>query len=96
MDFDIFEMEREVCKISDIKVYINVVKNGRSKNTYISGWDLTHNELIKHLQIIKKMNGCNGSVKDGVIHLQGIHTQSLKNYMIKNGLFIESIIIKDN
>jgi translation initiation factor 1 (eIF-1/SUI1) len=89
-----FDFDRDEPKITDTEINIYVINNGRSKNTYIEGWELTHKELVGHLQNIKKFNGCNGSVKDGVIHLQGMHNQTLKDYLIKCGIHIASINFK--
>ncbi len=36
---------------------------GRKKNTYISGWNISEEQMKDHIKIIKKKNGCNGSIK---------------------------------
>jgi translation initiation factor 1 (eIF-1/SUI1) len=76
-DFNEFEMK-------DIIINIWVEATGRKKNTFLSGWDLTDHEFKQHIKNIKKKNGCNGSVKDKIIQLQGDHINYLKSYLTEN------------
>lgn len=82
--------ESDVTKIKLIEIWVET--NGRKKNTYVAGWDISDIELKEHIKIIKKKNGCNGTLKeliiDGkqsdtlkVIQLQGDHTDYLKSYL---------------
>ena len=82
--------ENDVTEIKLIEIWVEV--NGRKKNTYVAGWNLSESELKEHIKIIKKKNGCNGTLKemtqDGnksdtikVIQLQGEHVDYLKLYL---------------
>lgn len=77
--------------------------SGRKKNTYIAGWNLSDVELKDHIKIIKKKNGCNGTLKQiptagdksiffKVIQLQGDHLEYMKEYL--NDQNIDSSLIK--
>lgn len=78
-------------------------KNGRKKNTYISGWNLSEILLKEHIKIIKKKNGCNGTLKEidlsdnksnilKIIQLQGDHKEYIKEYLINQN--IDPLLIK--
>ena len=41
-----------ITKNSNIEVWVEA--NGRKKNTYISGWELTNEQLKEHIKTIKK------------------------------------------
>ena len=67
---------------------------GRKSDTFISGLQLTEEELINHVKIIKKRKGCNGTVKkllgdNGttslIIQLQGKQKDYLKEYFCNIG-----------
>lgn len=87
---------------SDITIWVET--NGRKKNTYVSGWNLSDNELKDHLSIIKKKNGCNGTVKfvttldnvnsTKVLHLQGDHVDYLIKYLIDSGCTKDMIHVR--
>jgi translation initiation factor 1 (eIF-1/SUI1) len=87
---------------SDIDIWVET--NGRKKNTYVSGWSLSDDKLKEHLSIIKKKNGCNGTIKfietiDNttpikVLHLQGNHTEYLIKYLIDIGCNKELIHVR--
>ena len=61
-------------------------------------------QLKDHLKVIKKKNGCNGTIKSlpnetnngfiDVILLQGDHVDFVKEYLIKNDVLSENIKIK--
>ena len=95
------DIETKVNESTLIKIWMEV--NGRKKNTYVEGWNITDLDLKEHIKIIKKKNGCNGTLKeirnDGnksditkVIQLQGDLIDYMKNYLINNN--IDSSIIK--
>jgi len=94
MEFDLFTNYDEELKISDTKIFIRVVTNGRKKNTYINGLDIPDEQLLIHLQNIKKAKGCNGSLKNKVIQLQGNHQDYIYDYLLKLDIQKESINIK--
>jgi translation initiation factor 1 (eIF-1/SUI1) len=82
-------------------VTISIERRGRKTNTYITGWNLTDEERKIHLKNLKKTFGCNGTVKtysiDTVdtpcIHLQGVHTDKIREYLKDND--ISNITIKE-
>ena len=85
---------------NDTNIEIWVEQNGRKKNTYVSGWNISNDELKEHLKYIKKKSACNGSIKEikrnenniKVLQLQGEHLVFLNNYLIQNGITKELII----
>ena len=95
-------LESTISIQSDINIWVET--NGRKKNTYISGWNLTDDKLKEHLIFIKKKNGCNGTIKfvttiDNdepvkALHLQGNHVNYLFKYLIDNGCEKHSIHIR--
>lgn len=78
---------------SDITIWVET--NGRKKNTYVSGWNLSDDKLKEHLTFIKKKNGCNGTIKFVTtvdndepvksLQLQGNHSEYLFKYLTDNG-----------
>lgn len=95
------DIETKVNESTLIKIWIEV--NGRKKNTYVEGWNITEQELKEHIKTIKKKNGCNGTLKEiynngnksdmiKVIQLQGDFIDYMKNYLIINN--VEPSIIK--
>ena len=96
--------EIDTIKENQIKlIEIWMETSGRKKNTYIVGLNLTDIELKEHIKIIKKKNGCNGTLKEmsssddkskmfKVIHLQGDHIEFMKEYLISQN--IDSSLIK--
>lgn len=85
-------------------VTIWVEANGSKKNTYVSGWNISETQLKNHLKVIKKKNGCNGSIKSlpnesnngfvTIIQLQGDHVDFVKEYLIKNDVYEDNIKVK--
>lgn len=94
MEFDLFDNYEDELKISDTKIIIRVVSTGRKKNTYLEGLDMPDEQLIIHLQNIKKAKGCNGSLKSRVIHVQGNQLEFIYDYLLKLDIQKESIILK--
>jgi translation initiation factor 1 (eIF-1/SUI1) len=86
----------------DYKIEIWLETMGRKKNTYISGWNISENEVKEHLKYIKKKNGCNGTIKKNindtnekiVILLQGDHRYYMYDYLHNQGINQEYIHIK--
>jgi translation initiation factor 1 (eIF-1/SUI1) len=74
-------------KLINVELWLEI--NGRRKNTYISGLTLEKDEQKKHLQKLKKIHGCNGTLKkiseEGkdieVIQLQGDNIENVQNYL---------------
>lgn len=86
------------------RLLISVEKRGRKTNMYLSGWDISREDLKDHLKNLKKSLGCNGSIKDKevdnkqttVLHLQGYHVEALKKYLIeKNNIDENNITIRE-
>ena len=82
--------ELDITEIKLIEIWVEI--NGRKKNTYVAGWNLSELELKEHIKLIKKKNGCNGTLKEliangknsetiKVIQLQGDHVDYLKTYL---------------
>jgi translation initiation factor 1 (eIF-1/SUI1) len=68
------ELEKEYLNITDnIEIYVK--ETGRKKNTYIVGFKLPDDVMKKHLSNIKQFKGCNGSIKNYILHLQGSHVE---------------------
>lgn len=84
---------------------ITISKNrrGRKINLFISDWNITKDEMKEHLKNLKKSLGCNGSIKTetiegvekSVLHLQGDHTEKIKEYLINNNIDKSKINIKE-
>ncbi len=85
-------------------IQIWVETNGRKKNTYVSGWDISDEQLKDHLKTIKKKNGCNGTIKEmpnetntqllKILQLQGDHSKYINQYLITNNVPPNNIHIK--
>lgn len=100
--FDIdFDKEKMFKKT---KIIIFSELNGKRRNTYIMGLELTKEELKTHLKNLKRKHGCNGSVKiknyqniDFLsIHLQGDMRKNACDYLIDHMNIKESDIdVKD-
>ena len=69
--------------------------NGRKSNTYIKGWKIPNEEMVKHLGKLKKSLGCNGSIQEKflyegeeckVLHLQGNKIAKVSEYLTKLGV----------
>jgi translation initiation factor 1 (eIF-1/SUI1) len=82
-------------------VTITIEHRGRKTNTYITGWNLDSGGRKEHLKNLKKTFGCNGSVKTFIIdsietpciHLQGEHTEKIKQYLEENN--VSNITVKE-
>jgi translation initiation factor 1 (eIF-1/SUI1) len=89
---------------NDRSIEIWVETKGRKKNTYVSEWNLSLEQLKDHLKIIKKKNGCNGTIKEDpddvsgqiryILQLQGDHIDFIHNYLKEQHIDPASIIIK--
>lgn len=88
--------------INDINIEIWIETFGRKKNTYISGWNIPNNEIKEYLKIIKKKNGCNGTIKKylkdnieiDIIMLQGDHIQFMTKFLNDLNITLDNIHIK--
>lgn len=94
------EIEENTTTILTSKVELWVEEFGRKRSTYVSGWNISEDELKTHLKNIKKKNGCNGTVKQDseskqyTLLLQGDHTDYLIKYLQDNGVQYTDIIIR--
>ena len=79
-----------------IDIRLEILK--RKKNTYITGWNISEQEIKDHLKYIKKKIGCNGTVKiidnNNTILLQGNHCNFMQKYLTEQGIDINTINIK--
>jgi translation initiation factor 1 (eIF-1/SUI1) len=88
--------------LSDYNIEIWIERHGKKKNTFISGWEIPQDEIKKHIQYLKKKNGCNGTYKKitinsseiNVIVLQGDHIDFILNYLVSNNIDLSNIHIK--
>lgn len=81
MEYDIFDNDTKFKFMEDKVITIIVLNYGRKYITYIKNWDIQPKELSNHLKIIKKLYGCNGTIKNGIIQLQGDHKKKLHEYL---------------
>lgn len=79
--------------VQDTLIEIWNETRGKKSDTFISGLQLSKEELMNHLKITKKCKGCNGSIKDSldentnesyIFHLQGNHINYLIEYFKEN------------
>ena len=98
-----FEENESVPTIStstEIKSDITIWKESRGKktNTYITGWNLTQDELKQYLKQFKQTKGCNGSLKNEgegfKLHFQGDKIDDFMEFMVSKGVDQESITVK--
>jgi translation initiation factor 1 (eIF-1/SUI1) len=88
---------QDTIKQSHIEIWVETC--GRKKNTYVSGWNISEDLLKCHIKVIKKKNGCNGTLKsvdhlDNVIQLQGDHSDYMLDYLKSNGIDNKMIHVK--
>lgn len=91
--FNELEELTEISNINTVEVWVE--QFGRKKNTYVSGWNIPDKDLKDHIKIIKKSNGCNGSLKNNIIQFQGDITNYIKSYLIENNINIDNIRIRN-
>lgn len=88
MDNFLFNNDNEVT-FENKNVLIKITNRGRKVNLFVCDWDIPLSELKEHLKRLKKMLGCNGSIKQEVVegnektvlHLQGEHSIKVKEYI---------------
>lgn len=89
------ELEELIEINTNNKIEIWVESYGRKKITFISGWDLPVNDIRKHIKIIKKRHGCNGSLKNNIIQFQGNIPDYVKLHLIDKGIDKDNIRIRN-
>lgn len=57
--------------------------------TLITGLALTEEEMQNMAKTLKVLCGCGGTVKDGVIEIQGEHRQLISQALIKQGIKVK-------
>ena len=101
---DTFVMQNEEQLLfEDQKIIISKSSRGRKINLFISGWNISKDEMKNHLKNLKRSLGCNGSIKveniegrdETVIHLQGNHTDKVIEYLREKEINESDIIIKE-
>jgi translation initiation factor 1 len=84
---DVFE---EIAK-TDQKIVVSTVARRYGKlATLVSGFD-NKVDIKSTAKALKEKLACGGTVKDGVIELQGNHKKQVKNILIKLGFPEDSI-----
>ena len=76
-----------------IEVYIVKRKFGK-KYTWIEGFDTKSLDMKDIAKKLKAKFACGGTFKDGVVELQGDHTQNIKKALADLGFAQESVDIK--
>ena len=73
--------------IAEMQVRVKKTKTGRSGKivTVISGVDITNVELKKLLKILKENCGSGGSIKEGLLELQGDQVQKTLDILSEKG-----------
>jgi translation initiation factor 1 (eIF-1/SUI1) len=92
--------DKVITKTIGVEIWIET--NGRKQNTFVSGWDISIEELKEHLKHIKQKNGCNGTIKNKLIsdknvqilQIQGNLLNYIYDYLQNNGVYKDSIVIK--
>lgn len=84
---DVFE---EIAK-SDQKIVVSTVARRYGKIiTLVSGFDASV-DIKMTAKSLKEKLACGGTVKDGIIELQGNHKKQVKNILVKLGFPEDSI-----
>ncbi len=76
-----------------ISVYLEKKKFGKF-STMVSGIDPKQIDIKEVAKNLKSKFACGGTVKDGVIELQGNHKQQVRQELIKLGFSSEAIDIE--
>jgi translation initiation factor 1 len=95
-------LPKELCVCETIskeqqKIVVKIVK-GKFKNmflTIIEGIDIKGEEAKHIAKQLKQSLACGGSLKDGVIELQGDHRKRIKEVLQKLSFNISNIEIRD-
>jgi translation initiation factor 1 (eIF-1/SUI1) len=88
--------------LNNSNIIIFSEQNGRKKNTYVIGWNISKENMKEHLKILKRKHGCNGSIKvknfQGeeyiAMHLQGEWKDEVKLYLENLGINEDEIDVK--
>lgn len=81
---------KEIAK-NDQKITVSIVKRRYGKiTTLVSGFDKSF-DIKETSKKLKSKLACGGTVKDGVIELQGNHKSQVKNLLIDMGFPEDSI-----
>lgn len=93
-------LPKELCVCEEIakegqEIVIKTVKKKFGKlHTIIEGMNTKEEELKQLAKELKSKFACGGTVKDGVIELQGDHKSKVKPFLISKGFLPEMIHIK--
>ena len=77
-----------------IRVYIERKKFGK-KYTVVEGIDTKEIDIKDIAKTLKSKLACGGTTKEGIIELQGEHTQKVMQYLVEIGFAPETIEISD-
>jgi translation initiation factor 1 (eIF-1/SUI1) len=98
------QLDDELTTSLNSQIIIQTESRGKKTNTFLAGWEISREELKKHLKNLKRSHGCNGSIKkatisgveyNNVLHLQGNQVDNLLTYLGKNDINIKDIEIKN-
>lgn len=95
-------LPKELCVCETIskekqKIIVKIIQ-GKFKNmflTIIEGIDIKGEEAKRIAKQLKQTLACGGSMKEGVIELQGDHRKRIKEVLQKLGFNAENIDIQD-
>ena len=87
-------------KLTSVEINIRVKqRNGRKNWTFVEGLDGVKDiDLKKLLKSFRKKHSCGGSIqedpdtKQSVIQLQGVHGESIKNFLVSEKIVDERCI----
>lgn len=92
-DPNAFDDEEDAIEQEFSKVHLRVMKrNNRKYWTTIEGLSEDIN-IKKFLAKLKRELSCNGSVKSGVVTLQGDHRQLIKTILVREGITEDKHIV---
>jgi len=93
-------LPKELCVCEEIakesqKIIVKTVKKKFGKyNTVIEGIDSKDIDTKEVLKKLKTLLACGGTIKQGVIELQGDHKQKVKNALIQMGFLQNTIEVR--
>lgn len=93
-------LPKELCVCEEIakesqKIIVKTVKKKFGKlNTIIEGIDAKDIDIKEVTKKLKSIFACGGTIKDGIIELQGEHKQKIKNALVQMGFSPKTIEIK--
>jgi len=93
-------LPKELCVCEEIakesqKIIVKTVKKKFGKlNTVVEGIDSKDIDIKEVVKKLKSLLACGGTIKAGVIELQGEHKQKVKSALIQMGFLPETIEVR--